>query len=142
MQTYALQNFMLSMDVKSSVDGLKTGIGDIKSSVDSLKSGEGKTFTKGATGSFGTDADVALASAKSELNAKMAYVKSGFNQFLPNFGGSGGSCSLPVFNYGSIKGVEVKRDLNDWCSQLSVLSTAFGFFAAVVAFRIVLGGND
>ncbi|MEI6747372.1 MAG: hypothetical protein WCL34_15525, partial [Methylococcaceae bacterium] len=105
--------------------------------------GTGKSFTKGAEGKFeGTDVDNALIEAKQNLSDKMRQIKSNLNNLIPRFDGSGGSCSLPVFSYGTIHGVVVERDLNDWCDQLSILSSAFIFLASVIAFRIVFGGNS
>ena len=100
------------------------------------------SFSKGSDdGQFGTEADVALRSAKSDLDSKVSQFKAGIQKFMPHLSSpSGGSCDLPVFRIGTVKGVEINRDLNDWCGELSALSSVIMFIAAIIAFGIVFGG--
>jgi hypothetical protein len=125
----------------SGSSGSSNGI-DSQGIIDAVKglggSGNSKTVKTGDKGGFGTAADTALTQAKTDLDNKMAEVKSRLKEFKPDL--SGGSGALPVFNFGQVKGVNLKFDLNDHSDSLSIVSSAVFFLASVMAFRIVLGG--
>ena len=100
--------------------------------------GAAKTVTKGGKrGDFGQGASDSLIQVKADLDIKIEEVKSGLNVLKPSLSGV---AVLPSWNFGTIRGVDIKLDLNDYSGILGVISTAIIFLASIMAFRIVLGG--
>ncbi len=88
-------------------------------------------------GSFGSAANDALVAAKAEYAQLIQRVKSESSELAVQL--STGVGSLPVYDFGEIKGVHVQADLNRYADTLGILADLIIFLAYLVAFTIIMG---
>ncbi len=109
--------------------------GDIKA----LSAGSGNSVTS-ITGKDSFDnstPDAAVAQAKADYQAKFTQVQTSIKALFKFSGSDGGS--LPVVEYGNIKGVNVTSNLNRYSSELSYVGLTIMFVAALISVLIILG---
>lgn len=109
----------------------------IDKSLTNMTAGTGKTFTLQTAGVFSdATANAAVDNAKADFNTQFQSISSQV-QSLFTFTHSG-SGSLPSFDYGTIFGVHVVANLNNYAVPLSYVGLTVMFLAAYISVRIFL----
>lgn len=100
-------------------------------------SGAGTGAEKGNFSDSLVDGQAALDDEKAALFSKMTEIKTGVSTlFVSSI--TDGSGTLPVIEFGNMKGVNVVLDMNKHAAQLHVVSTAVVAVAWLTAFSIIL----
>lgn len=86
------------------------------------------------------DGEDLILESRDQLNDKMQEIRSGVSSI---FGSaiSNGAESLPVVDFGTMKGVSVVLDMNKYADQLSIISAIIMALAWLAALSIILGGK-
>jgi len=86
------------------------------------------------------DGEDLMAESRGQLDDKMQEIRAGVSSI---FGSaiSNGAESLPVVDFGTMKGVPVMLDMNKYADQLSIISAIIMALAWLAALSIILGGK-
>lgn len=86
------------------------------------------------------DGEDLMAESRGQLDDKLQEIRAGVSSI---FGSaiSNGAESLPVVDFGTMKGVSVVLDLNKYADQLSIISAIIMALAWLAALSIILGGK-
>jgi len=86
------------------------------------------------------DGEDLIVESRGQLDDKMQEIRAGVSSI---FGSaiSNGAESLPVVDFGTMKGVSVVLDLNKYADQLSIISAIIMALAWLAALSIILGGK-
>ncbi|AEG00735.1 hypothetical protein [Methylomonas methanica] len=107
-----------------------------ESTLQSFKAGDGESLTPGSSSQFDDSVvDSETTAAKTAYTDKVAQIKTQFGQLIDiQLTGVG---ELPVFDYGTIKGVHVVNDFSRF-TDLITIGNIILFIAGFLALRIIL----
>ncbi|MFZ4504420.1 MAG: hypothetical protein ACOYM1_10760 [Methylovulum sp.] len=140
-----LQSVNLKLQgIDTSLKGIKDNLtpgaspnGYIPGTANGHNTGDQTNSTPGDFVQSNTDAQTAIDDATLSLSNKMDDIKNGVASLFSGAITSGAS-SLPTITYGTIKGVDVTVDLNNYAPQLSILSIVIMALAWLTSFSIIM----